>query len=141
MAPEVRTVENGPHSTLFFRVDLTDGAGFDESAFDRQLLDITREWQTGDPNQGTARYMLIDHTLIVFPYVLGHLETRGAFGGVLRSAGLIRFNLNIEEGEGEESRRILYGHSTTLEHELPPYLSDLNKQGLAQLLAPHFAVE
>ncbi len=141
MPPEVRTTENGPHNTLFFRVDLIHGTGFDESTFDQQLLAITGNWQTGDPNQGTARYLLLDYTLIVFPYVLGHLETRGAFGGVLRSAGKIRFNLNIEEGEGEEARRTLYGHSTTLEHELPPYLSDLNKQGLAQLLAPHFAVE
>ena len=164
MASTVGELGNlGAEQAPFFDTYLIGGYGFDELAFDERIREVASYDSGPNPEQATAKFIVIEHSLVVFPESLDHSEayeqideivgpdeSSKRFAGLLLCAGYIGYNQDSGQPQHvayqartflRPGERALIGHSQSLNDRLSPWHSDAYKVSvLRSSLGDHFKI-
>lgn len=153
----------GAEQAPFFDAYLIGGYGFDELAFDERIREVASYDSGPNPEQATAKFIVIEHSLVVFPESLDHSEAyeqideivrpdenSKRYAGLLLCAGYVGYNQTSGQPHKvtyrantflKQGERAISGHAQSLNDRLSPWHSDAYKISvLKSSLGDHFKI-
>lgn len=110
MPPTVQNLETDQFNRTTFAIDLDGAKQFDPSRFDEQAQAVMTSGQPGYKN--LLKFVVVGSKMVLFSYDKKHVDVYmdlpiEQHDGELMCAGMVR---------AEETERLIYGDSTSLEH-------------------------